>query len=143
MIKKIIPDGPRPDNSTPLTYKNKGIKVIGPAKIIKSVRLMFVKLKSLLFVLIIKYKATITMGSINKLSIRSPISVSTLIFFLKRLYELQNVAIPNPAQGIDGEFSNKYKLEIATKEIEINLFLLSFSFKKRYPKKTLIIGKIK
>ena len=31
MIKKIIPDGPRPDNSTPLTYKNNGITVIGPA----------------------------------------------------------------------------------------------------------------
>ena len=31
-----MPEGPRPDNSTPLTYRNKGITVIGPAKIIKA-----------------------------------------------------------------------------------------------------------
>ena len=52
-------------------------------------------------------------------------------------------ANPKPAQRIDDEFNNKYKLEIATKEIEINLFLFSFSFKKRYPKKTLMIGNMK
>ena len=77
MIKKIIPDAPNPDNSTPLTYKNNGIKVIGPASMINNARLIFVRLKSLLFVSIIKYNATAIKGSINKLSMSKPISVST------------------------------------------------------------------
>ena len=61
-IKKTIPEGPNPDNSTPLTYKNNGIKVIGPAKIIKLARLKLFKLKSLLLVIIIKYKVKMKNG---------------------------------------------------------------------------------
>ena len=38
VIKKIIPDGPKPDNSTPFTYKNKGITVIGPVRKIKAIK---------------------------------------------------------------------------------------------------------
>ena len=30
--KKIIPVGPNPDNSTPFKYKNKGIRVMAPAR---------------------------------------------------------------------------------------------------------------
>ena len=32
MIKKIIPEAPRPAKSTPLKNRNKGITVIGPAR---------------------------------------------------------------------------------------------------------------
>ena len=35
VIKKSIPEGPNPDNKTPLMKKNNGITVIGPA-IVKS-----------------------------------------------------------------------------------------------------------
>ena len=72
-----MPDAPNHDNSTPLTYKNNGIKVIGPASMINNARLIFDRLKSLLFVLIIKYNVIKIIGSINKLSISNPISVST------------------------------------------------------------------
>ena len=53
-MKKIIPEGPRPDNSTPLTYKNKGITVIGPAKNNKNINDGFDKEKK--FILLIKRK---------------------------------------------------------------------------------------
>ena len=39
--------------------------------------------------MVIKYNATIAKGKIYKLSIKSPISVSTLIFFLTALYRAQ------------------------------------------------------
>ena len=45
-MKKIIPDGPNPDNSTPLMYKNNGITVIGPAKNNKAIKDGFEKVKS-------------------------------------------------------------------------------------------------
>ena len=51
--------------------------------------------------------------------------------------------MPNPAQGIEEILNNKYELEIITKEIETILLLFNCSFKKRYPKSTLNIGKIK
>ena len=38
-------------------------------------------------------------GNINKLSIKRPISVSTLIFFLNKLYMLHKKATENPIQG--------------------------------------------
>ena len=41
-----MPVGPKPINSTPLTYKNNGITVIGPANI-KRLKPGFDKLKSL------------------------------------------------------------------------------------------------
>ena len=106
-MKKTIPDGPSPDSSTPHTYKNNGIKVIGPANIIKLARLRFCKLKSLLFVVIIKYSVTIIIGSINRHSINKPISVSTLIFFLSKLYKLQRIATLNPTHGNEENFNNK------------------------------------
>ena len=106
---------------------------MGPARIINNARLKFVKLKSLLFVLTIKYNATTTIGNINKLSISKPISVSTWIFFLKRLYELQKKAIPKPAQGIELIFNNKYELEIITKTIEIFNYISSIIGYKKPP----------
>ena len=42
-----MPVGPKPINSTPLTYKNNGITVIGPAKIKNKLNPGFEKLKSL------------------------------------------------------------------------------------------------
>ena len=70
--------------------------------------------------------------------------IISLFSFIYSERDKQKIFEPFDIQmTFDDEFNNKYKLEIATKEIEINLFLLSFSFKKRYPKKTLIIGKIK
>ena len=56
-MKKTIPDGPRPDSSIPLTYKNSGIKVIGPANIIKPTRFKICNEKSLLFVIQLQIKA--------------------------------------------------------------------------------------
>ena len=47
VMQNIIPVGPRPISSTPLTYKNKGITVIGPAKIRNKLNLALDKLKSL------------------------------------------------------------------------------------------------
>ena len=44
-IKKIILAGPSADNSEPLTKRNKGITVIGPAKVKISDRLISVKEK--------------------------------------------------------------------------------------------------
>ena len=72
-------------SSTPLTYKNKGITVIGPANIKNKLNPGFDKLKSLNPFLTIKKKAIKANGKINKLSTSKPISVSTLIFFLIRL----------------------------------------------------------
>ena len=45
-MKKIIPDGPSPENST-LTYKKSGITVIGPAKNNKNIKDGLEKEKSL------------------------------------------------------------------------------------------------
>ena len=42
-----MPVGPKPINSTPLTYKNNGITVIGPARIKNKLNPGFEKLKSL------------------------------------------------------------------------------------------------
>ena len=39
-IKKIILAGPNPDNSEPLTNRNKGITVMGPAKIKTAAKFM-------------------------------------------------------------------------------------------------------
>ena len=41
-----MPVAPSPISSTPLTYKNKGITVIGPAKIRNKLKPGFEKLKS-------------------------------------------------------------------------------------------------
>ena len=82
-------------------------------------------------------------GNINKLSIKRPISVSTLIFFLNKLYMLHKKATENPIQGNELRLKKRQIVDIITKLIEIILFLFNFSLKKRKPKKTLIIGKIK
>ena len=41
-----MPVGPRPDNSTHLTYRNRGITVMGPARINKGINDRFDKEKS-------------------------------------------------------------------------------------------------
>ena len=48
-IKKIILAGPKADSSEPLTNRNKGITVIGPAKIKINDKLISVKEKLILF----------------------------------------------------------------------------------------------
>ena len=82
-------------------------------------------------------------GNINKLSIKRPMSVSTLIFFLNKLYMLHKKATENPIQGNELRLKKRQIVDIITKLIEIILFLFNFSLKKRKPKKTLITGKIK
>ena len=47
LYKKSFLWGPKPINSTPLTYRNKGITVIGPARIKNKLNPGFDKLKSL------------------------------------------------------------------------------------------------
>ena len=47
VMQNIIPEGPSPDSSTPLTYKNSGITVMGPANKMISIKLIFEKEKSL------------------------------------------------------------------------------------------------
>ena len=73
----------------------------------------------------------ITTGNIKKLSISKPISVSTFIFFLNKLYVLHIMATANPNQGNEEKSKSRYKVDINTKVIEIILFLFNFSFKKR------------
>ena len=85
VIKKIIPEGPSPDNSTPLIYINKGITVIGPAKNSQNIILGFEIVKSFKLFLKIKNKITKAIGKKNMLSINKPTSASTLIFFLNKL----------------------------------------------------------
>ena len=58
---------------------------MGPANNSKNIIEGFEKLKSLKLFLIIKKNIRIANGSINKLSINKPISVSTFIFFLNKL----------------------------------------------------------
>ena len=58
---------------------------MGPANNSKNIIEGFEKLKSLKLFLIIKKNIKTTNGSINKLSINKPISVSTFIFFLNKL----------------------------------------------------------
>ena len=83
------------------------------------------------------------MGNINKLSINKPISVSTLIFFLNNVYMLHKNATANPTQGKESKLNRRYSVATIIRLIEIILFLFNFSLKKIYPKKTLIIGKMK
>ena len=94
--------------------------------------------------MVIKYNATIAKGKIYKLSIKSPISVSTLIFFLTALYRAQLNATIIPTQGSYFKLKKIIKkIEMKTNKIEKNLFLLSFSLKKIYPNNTLKIGIMK
>ena len=64
-------------------------------------------------------------GKIKKLSINNPISVSTLIFFLNKLYKLQTIDKNIPINGTDLKSTiNKYNIVSTTIEIDRNLFLL-------------------
>ena len=56
---------------------------------------------------------------------------------------LHKKARVKPTQGNEEKSNNRYIVAIITNDIEIIRFLFNFSFKKMYPKKTLIIGKIK
>ena len=52
-------------------------------------------------------------------------------------------ATVKPTHGNEEKLNNRYIVEIITKDNEIIRFLFNFSFKKMYPRKTLMIGKIK
>ena len=56
---------------------------------------------------------------------------------------LHNKATVIPIQGNELKFKKRYVVATTTKLIEIILFLFNLSLKKRKPKKTLIIGKMK
>ena len=96
--KKIIPEGPKPHNSTPLTNKKAESKSLVLQKLKKTYFLDLIK-KNHYYHLYIKYKIIKIIGSINKLSINKPISVSTLIFFLVNYKYSKNKATIKPTQG--------------------------------------------
>ena len=75
---------------------------------------------------------TRAIGKINKLSINKPISVSTFIFFLNKLYMLHKKATAKPTQGNEFKLNKRYKLAITIKIIEIILFLFNFSLEKNF-----------
>ena len=77
--------GPRPHSSTPLTYRNRGMTVIGPANINININEGSFKLKIFRLFLKSKKNANKANGNMKRLSIKRPTSVSTLTFFLRRL----------------------------------------------------------
>ena len=60
-------------------------------------------------------------GKIQRLSINKPISVSTLIFFLNKLYELHKKATMKPIHGKESKLKSKYIDEMTTAKIAIFL----------------------